>query len=369
MPPPPALATEHFLAGRFDDAEGMCRALVEREPTNVEALHLLGRVLRALGRPLEAREAFRRAVEIEPHHADAQLDLGLVSLLLGDFAAGWRGYEWRKPATSCGFDLPRWDGSDPRGRTILVACEDAVEDCIHFARYLPLLTGRGATVVLTCPTPLVRLFGSLPNVCVITNGDPPPRADAWLPIGSLPLAFGTTPATIPTFAAYLRAAAHVSAAWRERVRPLRAGAGPVRLVGLAWGDGPVGRFARLARVPGIRLIALQPLPRSAPPELSDFSAELRDYTDTAALISQLDLAISTSTPIAHLAGAVGKPCWALMPHVAEWHWGQLGGVSAWYPSVQVFRAERTVGDGALVLEDVVRQLVEQFAITRAGLAA
>jgi Tfp pilus assembly protein PilF len=348
---------------------------IDLRPT-AEAFNNLGRALEMLDRPADARAMYERAITLEPDHAEAQLNLGLVALLLGDFEAGWRGYEWRwrvpqSGTPQCPPDLPRWDGGDPAGLTILVHCEQRYGDCIQFARYLPLLSGRGADVVLTCPRPLARLFDSLPDVCVVAEGDPTPRADSRVAIASLPMVFQTTPATIPIFTAYLRADNHLAAAWKDRLRPLRADGR--RLVGLAW-DGTPARaedprrsphlndFAPLATVPGVRFISLQEGPASpqpsAPPgglKLIDFSEHVRDFADTAALAAQLDLVIATDTSVAPLAGAIGKTTWTLVPYAADWRWGRSGTDTPWYPNMRLFR-QAAFGDWSPAIKDVVHAL-------------
>jgi hypothetical protein len=386
MPGTLSSAIEHHRAGRLDEAETAFLEMTTRDPANAGALACLADVLEQLGRPVEAREAYRRAVTLAPESADLHLRLGRVSLLLGDYNAGWRGYEWRThgqdtSGLSLAFPPPRWDGSDPAGRTILVHCEPDIRDSIQFARYLPLLSGRGADVVLVCPRPLVRLFGSLPGVCVVAEGDPPPRADAWVPIGSLPLLFGTTPATIPTFAAYLRADARLAAAWRDRLRPLRAGGR--KLVGLSFAGDPdeaggglraIDReqFAPLIELPGVSFVDLHAAATSGPPagaSVLNFTPYVHDVADDACLAAQLDLIIADgSTHVAHLAGALGRRCWTLVPFAPDWRWALTGHDSSWYPSVRMFR-QPARGDWASVVEELTRAVKQELALSPAPLAA
>lgn len=346
------------------------RRAIELRPAYTDAYNNLGRALEMLGRPVDARAMYRQAVAIDPQHAKAHFNLGLASLMLGDYATGWREYEWRlripEMSTTAPTDLPRWDGSDPAGKTILVHCEQGFGDCIQFARYLPLLIGRGADVIVVCPRPLVRLFGTLPNVCVVAAGDPPPRADVHIPIASLPLAFETTPATIPTFAAYLRADSRLSTAWKDRIRPHRADG--KRLVGIVWAGNPaqaedrwrslhLSEFTSLASASDTRFISLQKGPASAQTGLDviDLTDQLHDFADTAALIAQLDLVVAADTAVAHLAGALGKPVWTLVRFAADWRWCVSGDDSAWYPSMRLFR-QPTRGDWSPVVADLLAHL-------------
>ena len=363
-------------AGEAESALPCFARAIELRGDYADAFNNLGRALEMLGRPADARAMYHRAVGLEPEHAKAQFNLGLVSLLLGDFDAGWRGYEWRWRvpdfgAPKCPADLPHWDGSDPAGRTILVYCEQGFGDCIQFARYLPLLGGRGARVVVSCPPALVRLFASLPAISVVADDKPPPAADCCVAIASLPMMFRTTPATIPTFAAYLRPARHLATAWQERLRPMRVDGR--RLIGLAWAGNPaqaedrwrslsLDQLAPLVAVPGVRFVSLQKGPaapqennRWAGLELVDFSTEFGDFADTAAAASQLDLVIAADTSVAHLAGALGKPTWTLVRFAADWRWALSGSDTAWYPSMRLFR-QQTRGDWSPVIREIADAL-------------
>ena len=370
------LGEAHRAAGDAETALPHYARAIELRPAYADAFNNLGRALEMLGRPTDARPMYRQAVTLEPDHAKANFNLGLVSLLLGDFEAGWRGYEWRWKIPGigprkCPTDLPCWDGSDPAGRTILVYCEQGFGDCIQFARYLPLLGGRGARVLLSCPRSLVRLFGSLPDVCVVADDQPAPSADCRVAIASLPMLFGTTPATIPTFAAYLRPDRHLAAAWRERLRSLRADAS--RLIGLAWAGNPaqaedrwrslsLSQLAPLAAIPNVRFVSLQKGPAAAQTanspaglELVDYSSQIEDFADTSALAAQLDLVIATDTSVAHLAGALGKPAWTLVRFAADWRWTLSGNDTAWYPSMRLFR-QQIRGDWSPVVREIADAL-------------
>jgi Tfp pilus assembly protein PilF len=341
-----AIAPYHYNLGEAHRAAGDAQAAlphfaraIELRPAYADAYNNLGRALEMLGRPMDARAMYRQAIVSDPAHVKAHFNLGLVSLLLGDYETGWREYEWRlriaEPVDAGRLpDTPSWDGGNPAGKTILVRCEQGLGDCIQFARYLPLLIGRGAHVVLTCPQPLLRLFESLPSVRVIVDANPLaqiPRADRSVFIGSLPLMFGTTPATIPTFAAYLRPPIAALEAWREQLRPLRA-AGH-RLVGLVWAGNPaqvedrwrsltLAQLIPLGDIRSVTLISLQEGSAAAqvnerPGGLNvvDLSAHLHDLAETAAIMSQLDLVIATDTAVAHLAGALANPYgrWSASP--------------------------------------------------------
>jgi Tfp pilus assembly protein PilF len=343
---------------------------IELRPNYADAHNNLGRALEMLGKPVDARAMYRRAITLEPEHAKAHFNLGLVSLLLGDFTTGWREYEWRwrVPEFAEGHGvptLPRWDGSDPARQTILVHCEQGLGDCIQFVRYLPLLRGSRANVVLSCPRPLRQLFESLPDVIVVGDDEALPAADVCVPIASLPLMFHTTPATIPPFGAYLRPSAGSLTRWRLKAQPLRA-AGEM-IVGLAWAGNPAqvedrwrslhfSELAPLLEISRMKFVSLQRGEAAAQAKgITDFSNQLEDFDDTAALISQLDLVIAVDTSVAHVAGALGKPIWTLVRFAADWRWSLDAEDSAWYPTMRLFRQE-TRGDWSGAIADVAKRL-------------
>jgi Flp pilus assembly protein TadD len=367
-----------FGAGRYDDSAAAYLELIARYP-RVSGLHAnLGAALRAAGHFDEVLACHEHAVALDPGDAHAHWLLALELLGRGDFARGWREYEWRWrwddfPAERRSFPgRPRWDGSPLAGRTLFLHSEQGLGDMLQFARYVPLLvergggggggsgggSGGGGRVVVECAEPLVRLYRSVPGVAeVVRRGDAPPPFDAYLPMISLPLMLGTNSIdAIPRNVPYVRPTAVEVAAWRERVQ---AAAGPAARmkVGLAWAASAMNpkrsvtlpRLAPLAAAaPEATFFSLQKGPESAdasspPPgmRLIDFTADLRDLADTAALIENLDLVIAVDTAVAHLAGATGKPAWTLLPFVPDWRWMLGRADSAWYPTMRLFR-QRTM---------------------------
>ncbi len=269
----------------------------------------------------------------------------MARLLDGDYAAGWPDHEWRRRDAQFAGDFPaldgpEWDGGEIAGRTILVWAEQGLGDAIQFARYLPLLVARGARVVLACAAPLRRLL-ALPGVTVVAQDAALPPHDCWVLQMSLPLRFGTTVATIPAPGGYLSAAA-------------TDGQGGFR-VGLAWAGNPAHRndarrslptaaLAPLAGMKGVGWTNLQPggkgtelaiMHRLPPPQ-----AGLTDLADTAACIAGLDLVVSADTAVAHLAGALGKKVWIMLPHAPDWRWMLGRADSPWYARARLFRQER-----------------------------
>jgi hypothetical protein len=363
--------------GRLEEALASCDRAIALRPDYAEAYADRAPALSALGRVEEALESCDRAIALQPDTAEARFNKGACHLALGDFERGWEGFEWRwksryGPEPS-GLPGHPWLGDSPiDGKTILVQAEQGLGDSLQFCRYVPILANL-ATVVLDVPRPLRRLLAGLDRrVRIIGDHDPLPPFDAWTPMMSLPLAFRTTLETIPASIPYLRADPERTAAWRERLSAL-----PGRKVGLVWAGSPfsqqpraqamdrrrsmaLAEFGPLAAVPGLCWISLQKGDAAAqlpPPgmDLHDWTDELDDYADTAALVEALDLVISVDTSVAHLAGALGKPIWVLNRYDQCWRWLRERNDSPWYPNARLFR-QRTPGDWAGVIRDVVDAL-------------
>jgi tetratricopeptide (TPR) repeat protein len=364
---------------RFDEAWTCFDQVLATQPDHPGALGNRGVVMHVLGRFDEAIADFARVQVLRPGDAAACMNESLARLAIGDFAGGWPRYEARYGTalhpTRRDFAQPQWTGEIlPPGRTILLHVDQGYGDTIQFCRYARLLT-RQARVVMELPAALRRLLSTLSEeIDIVTEGDPLPPFDLHCPFVSLPLAFATTLETIPADIPYLRADPALTAAWRARVQPL-----PGLKVGLVWaGDAglavpeaaardrrrsiPLTRLAPLAEIPGVSFISLQKGNAAAqavrPPSgmtLHDWSVELKDFADTAALVAALDLVITVDTSVAHLAGALGAPVWILNRFDACWRWFRDRTDSPWYPSARLFR-QPTPGDWEAVIRDVAAAL-------------
>ena len=267
------------------------------------------------------------------------------------------------------FAQPPWDGSELNGKTVLLHAEQGLGDSIQFVRYVPMVRDRGGKVVLQCQPALSRLFTGLPGIDrVIKNGDPIPRFDAHCPLLSLPRAFGTTLDSIPASVPYLTADPAAALDWAKRLADR-----PGKKVGIVWAGraGYVGdrtrslsltTLAPLACASGITWYSLQKGYAAAQisdapqgMELIDRTAELNDFADTAALIANLDLVISVDTAVAHLAGAMGKSVWTLLPYAPDWRWLLNRDDSPWYPTMRLFRQQRP-GDWGEVIQRIAESL-------------
>ena len=361
--------------GRLEEAVATYQQALQYQPNHAEALTNLGNALMQLARPAEAIAACKRAVELMPNHPTAHFNLGLAMLLSGDLAHGWEEYEWRWQRDDFpSRHLPQllWDGSDISGRTLLLHTEQGFGDAIQFVRYAPLLAAKGARVIVECQPELESLLRSVDGVKqVIARGKPLPYFDAHLPMLSLPRVFATTLETIPTQIPYLAPDGQRVENWRQRL----ATDGVVFRVGLTWAGKASHKndsnrslaleaLAPLANLAGVTFYSLQK--GEAASQIShaqttlkmhDVAGDLNDFADTAALISNLDLVIPVDTAAAHLAGALGKPVWTLLPFAPDWRWLLDRDDSPWYPSMRLFR-QRTAGDWPEVIERL-RTALEQ----------
>ena len=363
--------------GRLEEAVNSYQSALRLRPAHAVTLHNLGLTYRGLMRLDEAMRCFDAALTSDPNHHECRVSRAVMLLQRGDFERGWREYEARwevkRAFTRRDYPQPPWDGQDLGGRTILLYGEQGFGDAIQFARYPPLLASKGARVVLECRPELKTLFESLRGVAqVVATGDPLPHFDTHRPLMSLPMVCGTRVETIPCEVPYLKAQPHRVRQWEQKL------SSDGMRVGLAWA-GAAGnlndrdrstalqRIAPLARVPGVRFYSLQKGPAAAeaatPPagmHLTDISADLREFADTAAAIQNLHLVICVDTAVGHLAGALGKPVWVLLSFSPDWRWMLDRSDTPWYPTMRLFRQAKP-GDWDSVMVELAREF-ETFGV-------
>ena len=355
---------------RFDEALASYDRALALRPDWPAALNNRADTLAELARFEEAREHYDRALAFAPDYAEARLNRAFLLLLLGEFEEGWRAYEWRRKSPTWRpqtFAQPEWAGENPSGKTLLLYAEQGFGDTIQFVRYARLVAARGARVVLAVQPALKELLaGSDCAETVVAAGEPLPPFDLHCPLLSLPQRFATTVATIPADVAYIRPPPARFEVWKARLpQGLR--------VGLAWSGHPANwrdhnrsipfeQFAPLLSIPGVHFVSLQKDVRASDaPALAafdkviDLRTELNDFSDTAAVIARLDFVITVDTAVAHLAGAMGKPTWILLPYVPDFRWLIDREDSPWYPTARLFR-QSSVGDWAKVLARVAQHL-------------
>ncbi len=341
-----------YQLGERTDAEACFRRALELDPNDAKAHGSLGVALTARCLPEEALLSLDRAAELLPDDADAHWNRALALLLSGNLEEGWREYEWRhkRPdGTPTKFPKPRWAGEYLDGRTILLHAEQGLGDAILFCRYVPRVAERGGPVLFGVKPPLKRLMSQLEGVSVLGDGDPLPPYDVHCPLLSLPGLFRTRLETIPAEIPYLSAEPYAAQAFRQRI-----GQDESLKVGLVWAGNPRLPNDHNRSIPleafrglmesGARLFSLQTDKRPGDEDLLassgdiiDLAPHLDDFADTAVAIEALDLVISADTSVAHLAGALGRPVWLLLPFAPDWRWLLHRGDSPWYPTMRLFR--------------------------------
>ncbi len=367
---------------RYSEAEKCYRLALGQSPNSATIYNNRGNLFFLQQRYIEAEADFRKAVQLNPDYAEAHHNLGMLLNLQGRFSEGWKHHEYRyhwanknQPAVAChNLPFPQWQGQSLLGRSIVVWPEQGFGDQIQFCRYCTELRLLGATkITLLCYAQLKPLFQSLANVDTVLSMEERDKLkphDYWSLLLSLPLHCGTALQTIPAGLPYLYADPRLMRKWSSRLP--KAGL----LVGLVWQGSMQQKndqnrsipslrlLTPLWRIPGVVFISLQKGPgeKEAATQLADqpilsLGPEIKNFADTAAIISQLDLVISVCTSTAHLAGALNKPCWVLLPGVgACWRWLQEREDSPWYPEImRLFRQGSDQG-WAVVINEVALAL-------------
>ena len=357
-------------ARRFAEAESVDLDVLRRAPESSPAWSNLGVLMASRKHEDEAENCYRTALALDPTYAKARFNLAYILLRQGRFEEGWACLEARDGYQDFArhFHCPRWQGEALDGKSLIIGLEAGHGDMIQFCRYARLLKARGAARVdLICHPALKPLFVTLPGVDTVFSPDDAvadANWDFWTPPLSLPYYFGTRLETIPADIPYLAADLGRVATWRA----LMPDATTVRHVGLAWKGNP--RFENdadrslpsldvltpLGAVRGVRFVSLQKgvgedEARHPPTGLTilPLGESIADFADTAAIIAQLDLVISVDTAVAHLAGALGKPCWVLLPdYQTDWRWLTGREDSPWYPGMRLFRQPAGGGWGVVI---------------------
>jgi tetratricopeptide (TPR) repeat protein len=374
--------------GRYADAVAAHDCALAAAPDHAGALLNRGRALAALNRFDDAIASYRKAHALRKDDADAHFMESLALLTLGDYRRGFEKYEWRwrrsGMAEQKSRGRPLWLGDYPLTRkTVLLHAEQGLGDTIQFARYVPLLAANGAKVVLEVQPELTALMARLDGAAtVIARGAAlPQQFDVHCPLGSLPLAFKTEPATVPADIPYLSADDEHLAKWSARIGALER-----PRIAIAWAGNPNHLNDRNRSIAFAKLTPLFPPPPQAgegragasfvsiqrdvrgddamglagETRVTHVGAELQNFADTAAVIALCDLVISVDTAVAHLAGAMGRPLWMLLPFAPDWRWTLNGETSPWYPTARLFR-QTSLGDWDGVIErlgDELRRFVQ-----------
>lgn len=361
---------------RFKEAESTCRRAIVLAPSMVMAWSNLGVLLACLKREAEAEACYRQALRLAPDYKKARFNLGYLLLRQGLLEEGWHCLEAREWPALLAQELGtrRWLGESLAGKSVVVGAEAGYGDVIQFSRYAPMLKALGAAQVTLAVYPALKtLLQSLEGVdaVVVPGADAMPgNPDYWVPLFSLPFHFGTRYRSIPARLPYLKALPERQLFWSQQLP------GDELKVGLVWRGSPahendadrslpgLATLAPLWSMPGIRFVSVQHgtgvvdaacWGKSVP--VLDFGHNLGDFSDTAALVSCLDLVISVDTAVAHLAGALGRPCWVLLSdYMTDWRWQATGEDSPWYPeALRLFR-QPGAGDWGSVIARVSEAL-------------
>lgn len=370
------LAIAMTQVGRMDWAETCFGRAIAMQPDNPCFYNNLGRLLRDLGRTPDALPCYREALRLQPDYANAHWNLALALLACGEYPEGWQHFAWRSRADlDAILDTQRqapsnWQGESFVGKRLLIRYEQGLGDSIQLMRYLPLVKARGGTVMVEAPPALERLFGSLTGVDELvrtaSDGKPTTQFDCYVFAFDLPQIFNTDLNSIPQHGPYLSSPKPLFRAWQKRM-----GAGGFK-IGVVWAGSAkhsndrnrscdLSHFTKLASMTNAECFSLQKGPavanlhQSHDHPINDLNPYLNDFADTAAAIENLDLVISVDTAVLHLAGALGKAAWGLLPYVADWRWLLDRNDSPWYPSLHLFRQE-SPGDWTGIMARVHEQL-------------
>ena len=336
--------------GRLDEAVAFYRRATDLKPSYAEAFSNLGVALRDQGRFDEAIAAYRTAIRLKPDFGEAHYSLAMGLLLRGDFAEGMKEHEWRwrtprQPPRR--YPQPAWDGQRQLEKTLLLYAEQGLGDTILFARFAAEARRRVGSLILECQAPLVPLLTGLSGVDrVVVQGEPPPAFDLHATLMSLAHLFGATLEGLKVGVPYVPPDPQRVARWRPRLADGRG-----LKVGLVWSgnpshgndrrrSAPLDALAPLRQVAGVTFYSLQlgpPPAGDSPLPIVHLGDDIADFADTAAIMSMLDLVISVDTSTAHLAGALGRPLWVMLPTIPDWRWMLYRDDSPWYPSARIFR--------------------------------
>lgn len=373
------------LQKRHAEAEARYAAALAIEPQSSAVWSNLGVLNLNIKREDTAEACLRQALALDPHNKRAHFNLAYLQLRRGNFEDGWASFEARDwyGAMERHFAFPRWQGEALNGRSLLVTFEAGHGDVIQFCRYIPLLKAAGAgPITLLCHPALTRLMqglDGLDTVCGFDTALPHENFDFWMPLMSAPFHLGTRVHNVPANLPYLAAEPELMSQWSKHM-----GSGEALRVGVVWKGNPkfendgdrslphLRSLEPLWQVPGVQWISLQKgqgedqISVCADQQaLIPLGGSMQNFADAAAIIAGLDLVISVDTAVAHLAGALGKPCWLLLPwYMTDWRWGAEGETSLWYPEVMRLFRQGSDCDWAPVIETVRMALLERIVPQR-----
>ena len=369
--------------GVVDEAVIACRRAIDINPALPIAHFNLSQAHKALNRLPEAAASCRLALQLQQENPDYHFLLAHILLLQGDYDSGWTEYEWRWKLSAFAwlhehhgkFAQPLWSGESLAGKTLLIYTEQGIGDVIMFARHLLIVVQMGGKVIVAAHQPLRRLLGCIEHITVVPVQEPLPHFDVHCPLLTLPRVLGSTIEEIPAEVPYLHVDPSAVQRWRNRIDPRSA----ALRVGIVWAGNPatqrdrfrspgLANVAPLFAIPGVQFVILQVGPGredlravSLPGDVVDVGAEVTDLVDTAAVMMSLDLIISSCTGPLHLAGALGRPTWAMIPFAPYFPWLTERDDTAWYPTMRLYRQSRPGGDWGDVVARIAADLTSSAA--------
>jgi len=379
------LANVYNHLNKLEEALALYKTLDSLAPNNPSIIYNIAFTLKKLGKAEESLDYYNKVIELNPHHKDAWFSRGLAYLVLGDFEKGWQGYEWRyhKPEQGCLRSLTstRWDGTDLTDKIILLHAEQGLGDTFQFIRYAQLIknTKNPKKIIAAVQKPLVTLMRLCPYIDeVIAVDDHYSTYDVHAPLMSLPYILKTTIETIPCTIPYIFGNQTLTQQWKNKLAQdinIKVGiciqgnqnyATPQLQMTVALKSVGVEQLAPICRVPGVSIYSLQKMSgtdqfNNLPEDIniivfdSDFDQSNGRFMDTVAVIENLDLIITVDTSICHLAAALGKPTWVMLPNPADWRWMQNKTDSPWYPTIRLFK-QPTPGDWESMIKEVAQEL-------------
>jgi len=363
--------------GQVEEAMECYYKALEIKPDHAQAHNNLGLAFQELGQMDRAAQSYNTALSFAPDSPEAHNNMGLFQLLMGDFENGWENCAWRwqtgdKPAEPRQYDAPFWEGEPLEGKTVFIYPEQGLGDTLQFARYLPIIEAGGGNVVFEIPSPLHRLFEKSDFAkYMVKEGEVPQQFDCHAPLLDIPQFMKTTFDTIPVQESYYVVEPELQKQWVERLardEKFR--------VGIVWAGNPEHKndhnrsidpalFQLMTDLADVSVYSLQvgkdgEAKSVFGTQVTDLAPHFKNFADTAAAISQLDLVVSVDTSIIHLAGALGRPVWTLLPFIPDWRWLMEREDSPWYPSMRLFR-QQTRGDWNGVLQDMLHALQDKVS--------
>jgi len=363
--------------GKHEDAITHYQKAISLNPDYAEANNNLGIALQEIGKHEDAITHYRKAISIKPSFAEAHFNLSCLYLLLGNFEKGWEEYEWRLKLKSNiehtrSFTQPQWDGRPLDGKTILIHAEQGLGDTIQFIRYIPMLAKAGGDIVVECDAKLSHLFSGYEDITrFIGTGDELPDFDIHASLLSLPNIFKTSLNSTPSDTNYIHINDNLVGSWKNKLSSLKK-----LKVGLCWQGSvdnrkdqsrsiPLKYFSDILNIIDISFVSLQKgygqeqiLDGGLAETITDFSSEMdthEKFVDTCAIIENLNLVIGVDTATIHLAGAMGKPVWVLLPYSPDWRWMLNTNDTPWYPTMRLFRQQEP-GNWETVMDEISVEL-------------